>query len=157
MKDPLPLKPWWKSAGFWLGAVVAVFLGWVMVDSARYLTSLHHASSSTIEAVQIGGGSLAWLEIENLVRHSLGEGWSISRTLRVDQDLENSPGILGRWCWNELESIYFARFTTRVSVPVWFFFFAWLAFWFGGMAWWRRRARRLPDDKVREPHSGAGA
>jgi hypothetical protein len=149
-------KPWWQSVGFWLGAFVAVFWVWVLIQSIGWATCLNHARPLKIHTLRLEDGSLQWIEIDTPLSHALDPGWTATRTRLAHNDRSAGRVMWGFWCWNHEEPVDFALFTTRVSIPIWVILVAWMVLWHGGLAWWRRRPRRRIDPTAFDPPESGG-
>lgn len=128
---PTTLKPWWKSVGFWMGALVAVFLGWVMVWSANRSFFLIKDSPNILFALSTSSGSLCLESSEEDAGLNIGSEWIANSVPNTYDGAQ--VGMAGRWTLlqgNDDRRTWF-------SVPLWFLFLMWGALWFG--AWMLRR------------------
>jgi hypothetical protein len=142
---PLPLKPWWKSVGFWLGAVVAVFLGWSTVESVYRTTSLYYLGATEALGITNAEASFQIHQVKFVpVAGYLmpPRGWNYERRLSsFGLGLKPEPvGIVGVWALNERRSLGSSELHVLVSVPLWILTALWTSAWFGS---WGLRRRRL--------------
>ncbi|MCH7226014.1 hypothetical protein [Haloferula sp. A504] len=139
------LKPWWKSVAFWMGALVAGFLGWVWWDSMHMRSTLMVVCGSRVDSISTDSGCVA-IELHDFRKSPPGMtmrrvSYERGTILRADP----RTGVIEH---GTPESWYWSRSTgdiinTMVMVfPLWFVFVAWGFSWFGCWELRRRRIRR---------------
>lgn len=136
--DPVPLKPWRKSVGFWLGAVVAVFLGWAAVRYTTHITSLTYRDPAFVKVWALNEGSFQYYRHEGIFTPFGGGPWMF-RDSPYRNPASSKLSYAGEWAWGESVG---GRKHTVYSVPLWFLSLACLGIWFGTWTLGRRRIRK---------------